>query len=58
MLNNTASCLSKLLEKRGGCAKRISESGAIKLESDVAGVVDVVASGGLYGVRDELVKYS
>ena len=32
--------------------------GAVKLESDVAGVVDVVVRGSLYGVRDVLVRCS
>ena len=45
LLNTTASYLSKLSEKQGGYAGRISESGAIKLESDVVGVVDMVVRG-------------
>jgi len=53
-----ASYLSKLLAKRRGYARRISELGAITLESDVVGVVDVVVRGRLYGVRDALARCS
>jgi len=49
-LNTTASYFAKLLEKRRGYTGRISELGAIKLESDLAGIV----RGGLYGARDAL----
>ena len=50
--------LSKFLEKRRRYARRSGELGAIKLESDVSGVVDVVVRGSLYGVRDVLVRCS
>ena len=47
LLNTTAGNLSGLSEKQRGYAGRLSELGATKLESDVAGVVDVVVWGGV-----------
>ena len=58
LLNTTASYLSELAEKRREYAGIISELGAIKLESDAVGVVDIVVRGGLYGVRYRLAKSS
>ena len=58
LLNTRASYLSKLLEKRRRYVRRISELGVIKLESDVAGIMDVVVRDGLSGVRDALARCS
>src|SRR5712664_3257900 len=59
LLNTTASYLSKLLEKRiWGYAGRISELGAIRLEKDIAGVLDVVVRGRLHGVWDGFARCS
>lgn len=58
LLNTRASYLFKLLEKRRGYVRRISKLGVIKLESDVAGVMDVVVRDGLYGARDALARCS
>lgn len=57
LLNTTAACFSRLLEKRiWSYSGRINELGAIRLERDVAGVVGVVVRGGMYGVRDAFAR--
>lgn len=57
LLNTMANYLSRPLAKRiWGYAGRISELGAIRLESGVGGAVDVVVKGGLYGIRGALTR--
>ena len=58
MLNTKANYLAELSKKRRGYTRRINELGAIKLDRDVAGVVDVLLRGWLYGVWDALARCS
>ncbi|KAL8805993.1 MAG: hypothetical protein Q9182_001650 [Xanthomendoza sp. 2 TL-2023] len=59
LLTTTISYLADVLEKRiWGYYGRVNEYGAIRLERDISGLVNIVVRGSHYGLRDAFVRCS
>ncbi|KAK8206543.1 Golgi transport complex subunit 4 [Zalaria obscura] len=53
LVSSTIAYLSKALEKRiWGYYGRVNELGAVRMERDIAGIVNAAVKGGRYGLRD------